>query len=369
MAPSRNDRGTKAIAAPNPRKKARAAKPVRAGIGRKRASPSAKKAPGSERRPPRQAAVAAIIAPTWHARTEAFRASWVAHLAKLQMVEHFAVGEVTVGVAACRAPKPHWLYVTTGLWPRSVELCLKVPQWTEEPSPPAWASGAFRTLVGIAASPEGPSLTDAQVVTLGVPFAPGSELTSFAFIDEPTLGTVVTPYDSVKPLLAVGLTRDEERIVREWSPTALLEVLGQADALLATDLERSSLLLSPRARTHIEQRVEREGSSLSVMWAARSSLVAQPQGSTWSLSANAVETFVSLLKGRIGHHRGFAVHAAGSTTVDVAPADRPSLVAVGASSRIELSQPAARQLRAVLRPKEGRYTIDSLPELIIEVVV
>jgi hypothetical protein len=365
MPPSRNGRGTKAIAAPNPRKKARTAKPVRAGVGRKRATSAAKKALSLERRP----GAAVPVAPTFQVRKEAFLAAWAAHLVNLQVVETFAVGDVAVAVAARRGQRPHWVYITTGLWARGVELCLKVPQLPEEPTPPAWASDTFRTLVGIAASPEGPSLTDAQVLTLGMPFAPGSEMTSVAFVDESTLGAVVTPYDSVKPLLAVGLTRDEERIVREWSPKALLEVLAQADPLLATDLERSSLLLSPRARTHIEQRVEREGSSMSVMWANRSSLAVQPGGSTWSLSADAVETFVSLLKGRVGHHRGFAVHSAGSATVDVQPADRPSLVAAGGSNRIELSQPAARQLRAVLRPKEGRYTIDSLPELTIEVVV
>lgn len=274
-----------------------------------------------------------------------------------------------MGVAAVRGAKPHWLFITTGLWHRGVELCLKVPQRAEDVGPPAWALDTVRTLVGHAASADGPPLTSAQVLTLGAPFAPGSEMTSFAFVDESTLGSVVTPHDTVHPLLAVGLTRDEERIVREWSPTALLDVLAQADALLATDIERSSLLLSPRARLHIEQRVEREGSSLSVMWAQRSSLVAAgPAAATWTLSSDAVETFVSLLKGRIGHHRGFAVHTTGSASVDVAPADRPSLTLTGDAGRIELSQPAARALRAALRPRAGRYAIESLPELTIEVV-
>lgn len=268
-----------------------------------------------------------------------------------------------------RSPKPHWLFVTTGLWRRGVELCLKVPQRPEDGGPPAWALDTVRTLAGHAASIDGPPLTSAQVLTLGAPFAPGSEMTSFAFVAESTLGSVVTPHDTVHPLLAVGLTRDEERIVREWSPTALLEVLAQADALLATDIERSSLLLSPRARLHIEQRVEREGSSLSVMWAQRSSLAAAgPAAATWTLSSDAVETFVSLLKGRIGHHRGFAVHTTGSPSVEVTPADRPSLIMTGDAGRIELSQPAARQLRAALRPRAGRYAIESLPELTIEVV-
>jgi hypothetical protein len=363
------------MAAPNPRKKARPAKPLTPSASRRRsagsAASAAKKPRGAtERRATRPPAPPrAIPPPSIQVRGEAVRSLWDSHLASLSIVDRFAVGEVTVGVAAVRAPKPHWLFVTTGLWLRGVELCLKVPHRAEDVGPPAWALDTVRTLVGHAASVDGPPLTSAQVLTLGAPFAPGSEMTSFAFVAESTLGSVVTPHDTVHPLLAVGLTRDEERIVREWSPTALLEVLAQADALLATDIERSSLLLSPRARLHIEQRVEREGGSLSVMWAQRSSLVAAgPAATTWTLSSDAVETFVSLLKGRIGHHRGFSVHTAGSTSVDVIPADRPSLIMTGDAGRIELSQPAARALRAALRPRAGRYAIESLPELTIEVV-
>ena len=350
------------MAAPNPRKKARAAKPLHSSAVRKRTKRA------SPARPSRSPGTSVPIPPTRQARSEAFQASWEPTFASLEVIERFAVGEIGVAIYRSRTPRPHWLFVTTGLWDRGVELCLKVPQRPEDVSPPPWASSAFRMLVGLALSPEGPPLTSAQVLTVEAPFATGSDMTTFAFTSESGFEKVVTPYDSVHPLLAVGLTRDEERIVREWSPSALLELLAQADPLLATDPERSSLLLSPRARTLIEQRLEREGSSLAVMWASRSSVLPRAQGSTWTLSTEAVETFVSLLKGRVGHNRGFAVHTAGSPTVEIAPADHPSLAVTDVATRLELSQTAARALRAVLRPRPGQYAIDTLPELTIEVV-
>lgn len=368
------------MAAPTPRKKVRAAtgKTLRAaGASRRRASASSakKSRPGPSRRPassPTTAGAGRLAAapPSLQVRREAFETHWKVHLEGRAIVERFDAESVAVVVAAERSPRAHWLYLTTGLWPRGLELCLKVPRRPEESAPPPWAIGAFRTLVGHAVAAGGPALTSAQVLTLGAPLAPGSEMASFAFLPEPSIGTVSTPHDEVVALLAVGLTRDEERIVREWSPQALLEVLRELDPLLATDLDRSSLLLSPRARTYIEQRVEREGSSLSVMWAQVSTVRGDGATSTWTLSADAVETFLSLLKGRVGHRRGFSVHAPGPAGLEVIPADHPSLVVAAGEgpSRLELSQPAARQLRAALRPKAGRYVIESLPALTIEVV-
>lgn len=367
MPSSRNERRSKVAKvakAATPRKKAPSSKPARTVRRARSATRPPKKAVARGPRP----ATPPPPPPSPEARAQAIRAGWEQSLAGLTVTERSTVGDVTVLVAAVRGARPHWFFVTSGLWPRGIELCFKAPQRPEDVAAPQWAQDAFRALVETAASPDRPALTDSQVLRLNAPFAPGSEMTSLAFTAEPTLRPVVTPHDALRPLLAVGLTRDEERIVREWSPTALLEVLAHADPLLLTDIERSSLLLSPRARTHIEQRVEREGSSLAAMWAATSALDTAAAGATWRLSAEAVETLVSLLKGRLGHHRSFAIHAAGAITMEVAPAERPALVLTGATPRLELSQPAARQLRSVLRPKAGRYAIEALPTLTFEVV-
>jgi hypothetical protein len=295
------------------------------------------------------------------------------------MVTRFApapdasVGSVSVFQTSLAVPRPHWAFFTRGLSDRGFELTLRVPRGPDELAPPAWALSAFRELVATAcadaATTGNPPLSPAQVLTPGHPIASGaaSELASFAFVADPALAAMFPAETPVVPLMAVGLTRDEERLVREWSPRGLLEILARADPLLLTDLDRSSLLQSPRARAAIDQRVEREGSSMAAMWAARSELQVVAGKATWRLASAAVETLSSLLKGRIGHQRPFSVHAPGSTLV-ITPADVAGVSVDGQAATLALSQTAARALRAAVRGAPGRYPVDAVPGLTIEVV-
>jgi hypothetical protein len=143
----------------------------------------------------------------------------------------------------------------------------------------------------------------------------------------------------------------------------MLEVLARVDSSLVTDLERASTLVSPRTRIVIEQRVEAEGSSLGVMLAR----VSQVEGLEWSLSVDAVDTVLALLKGRIGHLRPFSVKS-GQTTVEVIPSDFPSVERSAQGLVIKLSQPAARTVRATLKAKPGTYQFEALPKFSLTVV-
>jgi hypothetical protein len=279
------------------------------------------------------------------------------------------MGVVSVLQATVARPQPAWVLLSSGLAPQGLELVLRVARGKEELAPPPWIEASFRELVTAALGPAAPPPTAEQVVIPTLPMAPGSgsDLGSFAFTPDPTLTPHLPPGLAVKPLLAVGLTRDEERLVREWSPQGLLEVLSRADPALLTDPDRASMLQSPRARTAIEQRVAREGSSLSAMRAARSELQASGTKLLWRLSADAVDTVVSLVKGRTGHQRPFSIHAPG-LELAVLPADHASLVLDGSRATLTLSQAAARLLRATLRAVPGRYVIDAVPGLTIEVV-
>ena len=248
-------------------------------------------------------------------------------------------GLLTVG-------RPHWAFRTEGL---PQELTLRVLKRKEDFDAPAWGSALLASLVERLQRGE---FTPAEhfVLQWPGPLAPGlaSELSALIF----------SPIDT--GWLVVAITRDEAQLVREWSPAGLLEVLRRLDPRLLIDLERPSLLQTPRARAVIEQRVAQEGSSLSSMSASVSQMSTAGAATTWRLSADAVDTFIALLKGRIGHLRSFVVNAPGQQ-IDVMSADRPGVEVTPKRATLKLSLVAARQLRATLRAAPGRYTSEALP--------
>ncbi|MBL8921603.1 MAG: suppressor of fused domain protein [Myxococcaceae bacterium] len=272
--------------------------------------------------------------------------------------------ELRVGAVATPG-RPLWWAVTRGLFAQSgLELSLRLPRGKDELTPPPFLAPVMTKLIGFAR--EG-RLTEGQVVEWPRPFGPGVEtdLGVFALTIDPAFGTIRTAHDAVPVLLAVGLTADEARLVREWSPQGLLEVLARLDPTLSTSVERASLLSSPRARQAIEQRVEREGSSMGVLVAERSELSGKDKA-TWTLDTRSCDALVSLLKGRLGHQRPFTVRSA-TSSVEVVPADSDAFTASGNQATLKLTQPTSRALRANLKPLPGRYRWDDLPNLTIEV--
>ncbi len=278
-------------------------------------------------------------------------------------VQTMTLAGVAVRFIAVAGAKPHWQFITSGLLVHGAELTFRVLRPKEELTPPAWLWAMLASLIERAGTE---ALADGQVVRLPQKFAAGApeidtDMQAVALGVDPLFSTPMI-------LVAVGLTRDEERLVREWSPRAMLEVLSRVDPSLVTDLERPSTLTSPRTRVVIEQRVEAEGSSLGVMLAQVSEVSGSPAtGLSWSVSAEAVETIIALLKGRIGHLRPFTVKAA-QTAVELIPSDFPSVERSAEGLVIKLSQPAARQLRATLKAKPGTYQFEALPKFSLAVV-
>ena len=279
-------------------------------------------------------------------------------------VQTAPVAGIEVQFVTIAGQKPQWQFISSGLLAMAgAEVAFRLVRKPEELTMPGWVEAMFQSLVERAGSEsftEGQVIRFAQKLGHGVPEL-DTDMQAVALGIDPRFGTP-------QVLVAVGLTRDEERLVREWSPLALLDVLARLDPTLVTDLERPSTLVSPRSRGIIEQRVASEGSSLGVMLANESTVEGTAaEGVTWSLSVEAVETVMSLLKGRTGHLRPFAVKAKGST-VDVIPADFPSVERTFESLIIKLSQPAARQVRASLKAKPGSYRFEALPKFTLVVV-
>jgi suppressor of fused len=272
-----------------------------------------------------------------------------------------------VKVASIQQPRPFWLLRTHGLALKTgLEVALRLPHEKDQTQLPAWVTPVLERLIAHA---QGQVLSAGQVVRWPGPFGEGveTELEAFAIGIDPAFGTVTTPHDSVPVLLAVGITGDEERLVREWSPHALLDVLSRLDPTLATAVDRPSLLASPRARLAIEHRVEKEGSSMGVLQARVSAASAGKSAVSWKLDAEAAGIVVSLLKGRIGHQRPFLVKSEGFE-IELAPGDQPAISVDGQKASLKLNQVTARHMRATLKPRPGTYSWETFPNFTLEVV-
>ncbi len=293
------------------------------------------------------------------------RASLQEQLAKVwaqaTKVHAEGVDGVTLHVALFSGATPHWHLVTDGLALAGFELSLRVPAQPDETEPSGWAADLMRHVIASSRAGQLGS-TQGQVVTLARSIGlEESHMQSITFGTDP----VLKPLNTVPVRVVFGLMRDEARLTREWSPDGLLDVARLSNPLLMTDPERPSLLLSPRARAAIEQRVEREGSAMEGFATRISELKQTNTQTTWKLSSDAVETVVSLLKGRIAHQRPFSVKA-GRGIVEVTPVDGH---ASGTTPHVlKLSQTAARQMRATLKAKPGTYQWEALPNFTIEIV-
>ncbi len=273
---------------------------------------------------------------------------------------------VAVDAVAQVAPRPHWVLLTKGLLPRGFELSLRTVRAPEHAAPPPWTLALLDELVR--AQEQGASLGPGQLLPLAAGTAPelGNDFRAVTLGLDPKLGEIVVAGAHFPVLAIVALARDEERMVREWSPLGLLEVMAKVDPLWVLDPDRSSLLASPRARTAIESRAEREGSAMEAAWARQSHWVTQGGGVVWTLSVDGVESLVSLLKGRTAHLRSFQLRSA-EGLVEVHAAQAPSVAPGQDRLVIALSQTAGRVLRSQLRAAPGTYRAEALPQLTISV--
>ena len=148
---------------------------------------------------------------------------------------------------AVSGAKPHWQFLTSGLLKHGAELSFRVLRSKDELTPPSWFTTFWHSLTARAGTD---ALADGQVLRFAEKFGLG--LTE---IDTDMQGVAlgIDPLFSVpQVLLAVGITRDEERLVREWSPRGLLEVLVTNASLCNERMERklfsASTKLVPSSR-------------------------------------------------------------------------------------------------------------------------
>lgn len=157
------------------------------------------------------------------------------------------------------AAEGHWFYVTFGLSElfetelpaepgpsgHGFELTMRTPRG-DEPGPPDWPYAMLNEL-GKQVRGKGVPLEPGDRVDLRGPITghpqtdgPPSQLTVFAFREDPVLGAIETPQGSVRFVQVVGVTAAEKAQMVAASTETVLTQLAWGDPLLVLDPARGA---------------------------------------------------------------------------------------------------------------------------------
>jgi hypothetical protein len=121
------------------------------------------------------------------------------------------------------------------------ELTMRVPRGADEEQPPTWPLRALQGL-GRYVLANGRGFDTGHCAELGGSIAPGIEslLTCMAFVPDPLLRKIATPFGSLLFLQVVGVTADELAAMRRLDHEGVVHLLGELDLHGLTDPSRGS---------------------------------------------------------------------------------------------------------------------------------
>ncbi|NGZ74024.1 suppressor of fused domain protein [Saccharibacillus alkalitolerans] len=290
-----------------------------------------------------------------------------------------------VSVYAREEPVPHWHYVTYGFTELhekesrnaeysgfGFELTLRLAREGEE-QPPVWAINFLQNLAR-------------YVFNSGNGFQPGHHLdangpieadrdtpiTAVAFVEDPELGSAVSPFGRFRFVQAVGITGDELDLIKVWNTRSFLELAKPRLPLYLTDLNRHSLLEEPDLRSAAELGVRAEGSNTgslyfeSLVWEERRSLL---KGNSYvlELGAKQAESLARILMGRLMHNRDLTLIGPDAQVMMI-PDLQNRVVETESDLHLYLNADAAAELSRRLLPKEGEFRLETMKTLTIRIV-
>jgi hypothetical protein len=164
-------------------------------------------------------------------------------------------------IAVYAGVKPaHWHFVTYGLselFDKSsqdpevsgfgFELTMRVPRTDDDEVPPEWPLRALQGL-GRYVLGSGRGFDTGHCAELGGSIAPGiaSALTCMAFVPDPLLRKIETPFGSLLFLQVVGVTPDELAAMQRLDHEGVVHLLGELDFHGLTDPARGSYFADER---------------------------------------------------------------------------------------------------------------------------
>jgi hypothetical protein len=327
------------------------------------------------------------FAPGWHAIDAACERFYPDQPDPLHVASapHPPLGDGLIyGISAYRANEPsHWHFVTYGFselyakesddpkvsgW--GFELTFRLTRGKEK-QPPNW-SFSFLMNLGKYVRRSGNPFGAGHVMNINGPIALDTDtaIRAIAFTTDPQLGTIDTPNGTVEFLQVVGLTLDEYEACSDWHTRGVLDVLGESNARFVTDLDRRSILETPKFAKRIQDGIDREGSQSPlnyvsvVQWATAGR--GKTRKATVTLGANGVRSLMGKLRSRLAHGRDFAL-VGPEQAVRFNPARESGWSVESDQLTIDLTPEALAAVRARLQPVRGRYEWPEIPGLTIEV--
>ncbi len=272
-------------------------------------------------------------------------------------------------------PAPHWHFVTYGLSELyekesdnaeesgyGFELTFRLAADDGEVEPPNWVFSFFQNLARYVFQ-TGNVFEDGHWMNANGPIAleTGTQLRSIAITADPELPPIETPNGRVAFLQLVGLTLDEEGVVKQWNTRKLLDTLVRHMPLWITDLSRTSLLGEPDVAAAVSEGVRRDGSSTGMLfistldWEVRKRFL-KPAATTVVLGAGPVTDLVAMLPLRLPHGAEFHMMCQPSgKSLTFATAEADAVSGSGTELRIELTSATLDAMLQTLKPLVGNY--------------
>ncbi len=277
-------------------------------------------------------------------------------------------------------PRPHWHFVTYGfseLWAKEstdadvsgfgFEMTFRLACQERDKTPPIWAFN-FLQNVGRYVFETGNTFGVGHTLPLNGPIETGSstQIHAVSFSRDPHLSPIETPNGRVEFLQIVGLTMDELEAISLWNASAFLELRGQTDALLLTDLARSSWLTDPTFAAEVARRSQEEGSSCD--WLA---LVLECDTKSDPIAVRiqsiAVDGLRRRLLTRLPYGREFTLNGKNATVV-FKPGKITRMKLAEDAVVITLRDNDLVELVNSLEPHAGVYRIPGLKNVILQVL-
>ncbi|MFG1998023.1 suppressor of fused domain protein [Spirillospora sp. NPDC048911] len=288
-----------------------------------------------------------------------------------------------ISVYARDEPVPHWHFVSYGMtelyekqsenpeesgW--GFEFTFRLARDPGETEPPVWAANLLQNL-GRYVFNSGNWFASGHHMNVNGPIAADrddSAIRAIAFVLDPELGEIATPHGSVQFLQVVGLASEEYEAAQRWRTESLLEVLSPRMPLYVTDIDRGSLLDDPELAATVAAGVERDGSSVGVLYVTTAHWEVDSGTTTLRVGALQAPSIAEALRGRLAHGNDLILKA-DDTMLRFAPGDTFSVEEDGPESLVvEVPLTALDDLTAALRPEAGSRPVAALPGLVVEVV-
>jgi suppressor of fused-like protein len=232
------------------------------------------------------------------------------------------------------------------------EMTVRVIDPEAQNEPPRWVVSLLQNLARYVFR-TGNVFHPGHTTTLNGPIALGreTELVAAAFVEDPELLPMETPFGAVGFVQLVGLTADEYDAVRDWDALRLLELVRERDPGLVSDLARESWLKDPGIAERVREGIERDGASMAAAYSVKGSWSVDEDGHAWlGVAANMLEDLRRLIRGRlrlgreatIGWPDGVVMLAAGETTRVESDDDGPRLELDAGDREAMLGIPVAR---------------------------